>query len=159
MYEIRARNFNPAVVHPDFLRLSKLAFWRKNVSRWFFAVIIMQHDNYDNKRVKRQKRWSQAIYKKCDLFPNWLIIHRHQKFPVSAAFWIKKSLIFHFPSKSGSSIILYMMKLNMASIELNYSEKLIKNTVKKCWLRQIGSFFNDWVTNESFSVRKWNCNR
>ncbi len=30
---------------------------------------------------------------------------------------------------------------NMTPIELIYSEKLIKDTVKKCWLRQIGPFF------------------
>ncbi len=30
---------------------------------------------------------------------------------------------------------------NMESIELNYSEKLIKDTVRKCWFRQIGPFF------------------
>ena len=29
----------------------------------------------------------------------------------------------------------------MASIELVYSEKLIKDTVRKCWFRQIGPFF------------------
>ena len=29
----------------------------------------------------------------------------------------------------------------MESIELNYSEKLIKDTVRKCWFRQIGPFF------------------